>query len=76
MNYCEFPIWMNGWPKTEECGQPACTKIDGMWFCVLHEDAAESLMQNALDELEDLDCLIEAVPEEDCDCCNYDTDDA
>jgi hypothetical protein len=59
MNYfCEFPIFPDLHPGGEkECGQPACAKVNGHWFCVLHEDAAENLEPNeqdaALDDLLD-----------------------
>lgn len=41
MNFCEFPILLNG--KNWECGDPACTKVRGHWFCVSHEDLAYNL---------------------------------
>ncbi len=56
-HYCEFPTFpdLNG--GENDCGQPACAKINGSWFCVLHEDAAENLEPNeqdaALDDLLD-----------------------
>ena len=68
-HYCEYPIWKNGWPRVEECGQPACCKVYGTWLCVLHEDAGYAALAAAAEE-EALDSLIEAVPEEDCACCN------
>jgi len=48
MNYfCEFPIFPDLHPGGEkDCGQPACAKVNGHWFCVLHEDAAENLEPN------------------------------
>lgn len=59
MNYfCEFPMFPDLHPGGEkECSQPACAKVNGHWFCVLHEDATENLEPNeqdaALDDLLD-----------------------
>lgn len=56
-HYCEFPIFPDLHPTgDDECGQPACAKINGHWFCVLHENAAENLEaadqeDEALDDL-------------------------
>jgi hypothetical protein len=48
-HYCEFPTFpdLNG--GETECGQPACAKVNGHWFCVLHEDAADNLEPNEQD---------------------------
>lgn len=48
--FCEFPIFSDLHPDGEkECGQPACAKVNGHWFCVQHEDAGENLELNEQD---------------------------
>jgi hypothetical protein len=54
-HYCEFPTFpdLNG--GEDFCGAPACTKINGVWYCALHEDVAERLEAQASEEaLDDL----------------------
>lgn len=53
-HYCEFPIFPDISPDGV-CGYPACAKINGQWFCALHEDVAERLEAQAAEEaLDDL----------------------
>jgi hypothetical protein len=53
MNYCEFPIlrYKNDDAKCweDQCGKPACEKLNGYWLCANHLDMI--LQWDALQEM-------------------------
>jgi len=50
-HFCEFPIFPDI-ASDGVCGYPACAKIEGQWYCTLHEDVVERLLAQAKEEEE------------------------